>query len=116
MISVAHAQEAASAAAQTTAAQPQQSPIMSFVPFILIFLVFYFLMIRPQKKKLEEEKQLLSNLNKGDEIYTKSGVFGTIAGLTDKVVTLEVSDGIKIKFLRSQVAGFAKNIFSNESK
>ena len=67
-------------------------------------------MIRPQKKKLEEEKRLLSSISKGDEIFTKSGIMGTICALTDKVVTLEV-EGAKIKVLRSQVGGFTKGLF-----
>ena len=62
IIASAHAQEAAA---------PQQNPIMSFVPIILVFLVLYFLMIRPQKKKMEQEQKLISELQKGDEVYTK---------------------------------------------
>ncbi len=107
------AQEAAAQAASPAA---QQSPLMSFVPFILIFLVFYFLLIKPQKKRLQEEQTFNQGMQKGDEIYTKSGVIGTIAGITEKVVTLEISEGVKIKLLRSQVAGSAKNIFSSEKK
>ncbi|MFZ8932778.1 MAG: preprotein translocase subunit YajC [Bacteriovoracaceae bacterium] len=91
------------------AAQP--SPFASFFPFIIIFMIFYFLMIRPQKKKLEEEKALLAGLNKGDEIYTKSGIIGTIYGLTDSVVTLEVAEGTKMKVLRSHIGGLAKKLF-----
>ncbi len=55
-------------------------------------------------------------MQKGDEVYTKSGVIGTIAGMTEKIVTLEISEGVKIKLLRTQIAGSAKNIFSSESK
>jgi preprotein translocase subunit YajC len=109
----------ASAYAQEAAATPaanQPAPWASFLPFVIIFLVFYFLMIRPQKKKLDQEKQFLSALKKGDEVYTKSGVIGTIAGMTEKIVTLEVSDNTKIKFLRSQVAGLAKNIFAPQEQ
>lgn len=105
LFAVAHAQEAAGGA-------PQQAPWASFLPFVIIFVVFYFLMIRPQKKRMDQEKQFLSNLKKGDEVYTKSGVIGTIAGITEKVVTLEVNESTKIKFLRSQVAGLAQNIFN----
>jgi preprotein translocase subunit YajC len=93
-----------------------QNPIMTFVPFILMFFVFYFLMIRPQKKKMELEQTFNSAMKKGDEVYTKSGAFGKIQGLNEKVVTLEISEGVKVKYLRSQIAGSAKNIFSSEQK
>ncbi len=102
--------------AQETAQNATQSQFMSFVPFILIFFVFYFLMIRPQKKRLEDEAKFNSSLDKGNEVYMKSGVIGKIVGLTDKVVTLEVSEGTKVKFLRSQIGGDTKNIFSSEAK
>ena len=102
--SSAFAQEAASPAAT-------QNPIMSFVPFIVIFGIFYFLVIRPQKGKIEEEQKMLQTLSKGDEIYTKAGIIGTIHGMTDKVVTLEVENGVKFKILRTQIGGLAKTIF-----
>ncbi len=73
-------------------------------------------MIRPQKKKLEDEAKFNSALKKGDEVYMKSGMIGTIYGLTDRIVTLEVSEGTKMKFLRSQVGGATKNIFKTDSK
>ena len=101
------------AIAQEAAANPAaaQNPIMSFVPFILIFGIFYFLVIRPQKGKIEQEQKMLESLSKGDEIYTKAGIIGTIHGMTDKVVTLEVENGVKFKILRSQIGGLAKTIF-----
>ncbi|MCO4756205.1 MAG: preprotein translocase subunit YajC [Bacteriovoracaceae bacterium] len=98
LMSNAYAQDAAA----------QQNPIMSFVPIILVFLVLYFLMIRPQKKKMEEEQRFISQMNKGDEVFTKSGMIGTIYGLTDKVVTLEIEGGQKVKFLRNQIGGSTK--------
>ncbi len=103
----------ASAHAQDAAAQ-QPSAMMSFIPFILMFMVIYFLMIRPQKKKMQEEQKFLQSLKKGDEVFTKSGLIGKIQGLTDKVVTLEVTDGVKLKLLRSQVGGSAKNILETK--
>lgn len=93
------------------AAQGPQNPLVSFVPFIIIFFIFYFFMLRPQKRRMQEEKLLLASLSKGDEIYTKSGILGTIVGLTDKVITLEVSEGSKLKVLREHVGGLAKGIF-----
>ncbi len=104
LISTAHAQESAAAAGP-------MGGFTSFIPFVLIFLVMYFLMIRPQKKKLEQEQLMLKALKKGDEIFTKSGVLGTVYGLTDKIVTLEVSEGVRVKLLRGQVGGFANTLF-----
>ena len=85
------------------------NPLVQFFPFILVFFIFYFLVIRPQKKKLEEEKKLLGSLEKGREVFTKSGLLGTICGLSEKVVTLQV-EGAKLKVLRSQIGGLAKDL------
>lgn len=94
-----------------TPAPPTPSALSSFVPLIIIFVIFYVLMIRPQKKKLDQEQRLLKSLGQGDEVYTKSGLLGTITGLTDKVVTLEVADGVKMKVLRSHIGGLAQKLF-----
>ena len=98
------------ALAQATPPQ-QPNPLVSLLPFAVIFFIFYFLMIRPQKKRLQEEKALLKSLVKGDEIYTKSGILGTIVGMTEKIVTLEVSEGAKIKILREQIGGKTQGLF-----
>ncbi len=95
-------------------AAPVQNPIASFLPFILVFGIFYFLMIRPQKKKLEQETALNAALKKGDEIFTKSGLIGTIVGLTDLVITLEVAEGSKLKVLRSSLGGGTKALFEKK--
>lgn len=100
-----------SSASAQAAAAPQQNPIMSMIPLVAVFLVFYFLMIRPQKKKMVEEQNFLGSLEKGVEVYTKAGIIGTITGLTDKVATVEVENGVKLKILRSHIAGAAKDIF-----
>jgi len=94
----------------TSGAHPASNPVMQFVPLILIFLVFYFLMIRPQKKRMEQEQSFLKTLSKGDEVYTKSGMVGTVAGLADQFITLEISDGVKIKVIRNQIGGPLKSL------
>lgn len=101
------------AIAEDAPAAPAQNPMMQFLPLVVVFIIFYFLMIRPQKKKYEEEQALLSKLAKGDEIYTKSGLIGTIYGMTEKVVTVEVSDGVRFKILKSQIAGLAKSVLES---
>jgi len=81
--------------------------IASFVPLILIFVVFYFLLIRPQQKKAKEHQNFLSNLKKGERVITSGGIYGRITGLTDNVVTLEIADGVTIKVLRSAILSSA---------
>jgi preprotein translocase subunit YajC len=100
--------EAHAQAAQTAAEQPNM--LMSFAPLIIVFLIFYFLMIKPQQKKFKQEQEYISKLQKGDEVYTKSGILGVISGITEKIVTLEVEGGVKIKFLKSQIAGSSKDL------
>jgi preprotein translocase subunit YajC len=100
--------------AQTAAAAnpAQPNPFMSMVPLVLVFFVFYFLMLRPQKRKMEEEKKYIEGLQKGEEVYTKAGIIGTVYGIADKVVTLEVEQGHKLKVLKSHIAGATKDLFS----
>ena len=83
------------------------SPLMQLVPFLLIFGVMYFMMIRPQQKKLKEQQELLKSLTVGDEVVTQSGFFGTIVNLTDKVVTLELAEKVRVRIVRSQIQGKA---------
>ncbi len=80
----------------------------AFLPLILMFVVFYFLLIWPQQKKAKAHKQVLANLQKGDTVVTSSGIYGTITGLTDTIVTLEIAEKVRIKVARSSVAGVVK--------
>ncbi len=95
--------------AQTAAATPEQPGLlMSLVPFLVLFGVMYFLILRPQMRKQKDHQKFVSELKRGDEVVTASGFLGRIDGLTDHVVTLEISDGVKVKVLRSQVAASSK--------
>lgn len=82
-----------------------QGGIMSFLPLILIFVIFYFLLIRPQQKKAKDHQNFLANLKKGDAIVTSGGLHGEITGLTDTVVTLQIADTIKVKVSRQHILG-----------
>ncbi|WP_028317557.1 preprotein translocase subunit YajC [Desulfobulbus elongatus] len=93
--------------AADAAAPAGMASIAQFVPLILIFIVFYFLLIRPQQKKAKEHQNYLANLKKGDRVITGGGIHGVIAGLTDTVVTLEVAENVRIKVSRSAIAGSA---------
>lgn len=111
LISSAHAQEAAK---QAAAQAPKGSGLMQMAPFVLIFVIFYFLMIKPQQKRMKQEQEMVASLQKGDEIYTKSGMIGTVVGLTDKIMTLELEDGSKVKFLRNQLGGKLSALFEEK--
>jgi preprotein translocase subunit YajC len=96
--------------AQTAAAAPGQEPnmFMSLVPFIFIFAVMYFLIIRPQSKRQKEHQKFLTELKRGDEIITSSGILGRIEGMTEQFVTLEIADGVRVKLLKAQIATSSK--------
>ena len=80
--------------------------IISLLPFVLIFFVIYFLMIRPQIKRQKETKNMLGNLKKGDKVITTGGMIGTIAGIKEKdnIVILKVDQNVKIEMLKTGVA------------
>jgi preprotein translocase subunit YajC len=101
---VAHAQTAAAPAAE------QPSALMSLVPFIFIFAVMYFLVIRPQGKRQRQQAQFLSALKHGDEVITSSGILGRIEGLTEQFATLEIGNGVRVKILRSAIGSSAKSV------
>jgi preprotein translocase subunit YajC len=77
--------------------------IQQFTPFILMFIVIYFFMIRPQQKKAKQEKQFESDLKSGDKIITKSGIHGKIAELAETTVVIETMSG-KLKMERSAIS------------
>ncbi len=81
------------------------NPITAFLPLIIIFAIFYFLLIRPQQKRAKEHKNFLDSLSRGEEVMTSGGLIGRVAGLTDDVVTLEVADKIRIKVARTYILG-----------
>lgn len=93
-----------SAMAEAPAAAVQQpDPLMSFLPLILIFVVMYFLLIRPQIKRQKEHKKLIDALTKGDEVLTSGGLVGRVVELTDAFITVEVAEGTTIIVQRSAV-------------
>ena len=77
--------------------------LVQFLPIILIFVVFYFLLIRPQQKKAKEQQAFLDNLKKGDVVISRGGLQGTVRGLTDLIVTLEIADKVRVKVARSYI-------------
>src|SRR5262245_35844854 len=73
--------------------------------FVLMFGVMYFIMIRPQQKQAQQHKAMLSALTKGDEVVTQGGMIGKINAITDRVVTLEVANGVKVRMLKAAIQG-----------
>lgn len=94
----------------------QPSSLEMFLPFGFIILIFYFLIIRPQGKKLKQHESFLETLKRGDAVITQSGLLGTIDGLTEQVVTLELAPNVKVKMLKKQVAGPQASLQTSENK
>jgi len=90
--------------AQAAAAGPDSSSLMSFLPIILMFVVLYFLMIRPQMKRQKEQKAMMEALAKGDEVVTAGGMLGKVSKVTDAYVTLEVANGTEIVVQKAAVS------------
>ncbi|HCJ67263.1 MAG TPA: preprotein translocase subunit YajC [Elusimicrobia bacterium] len=83
---------------------PGAGMFTSFFPLILIFVIFYFLLIRPQQKKMREHQKLLRELKKGDRILTNGGIYGTIVNLKGNILEVKIAEEIKIELTRSAVA------------
>lgn len=79
--------------------------IMGMAPLLLMFLVIYFLLIRPASKQRKEHQELLTSLKKDDEIVTSGGIYGKIRGIDERIVTLEIADKVKIRILRDRIQG-----------
>jgi preprotein translocase subunit YajC len=99
-VASAFAQDAAPAPIDTTAG------LMNYLPFVLIFAVFYFLVIRPQQKKLVEQEKMVKALQRGDRVVTTGGIHGKITKLEgDDLLMVEIADGVQIKMDRANVQG-----------
>lgn len=86
--------------------QEMMQTLAAYGPIVLMALVFYFILYRPQKKEQQRRADMLSNLKKGDRVIAAGGMFGTITALDAKKVTLKVSDKIEIDFLRSSIQAY----------
>ena len=92
---------------QPQAGQGAGSMLVSLGPIVLIFVIFYFLLIRPQQKKQKEHQKLLTALTKGDKVVTNSGMFGVISSINEEknIVVLKISENVKVEFTKSSIAG-----------
>ncbi|MBS40983.1 MAG: preprotein translocase subunit YajC [Rhodospirillales bacterium] len=76
----------------------------SLLPLVLIFVVFYFLLIRPQQKKQKQHRQMLEALRRGDRVVTAGGIIGTITKASETELTVEITDGVKVKVMRGLIS------------
>ena len=82
----------------------QSDPIMSFLPLVIIFVLFYFLLIRPQQKRQKEHRQMVEALEVGQEVVTGGGVLGKVTAVSDLWVTVEIANGVSVKLQRQTIA------------
>jgi len=93
-------------AAEAVEGAPQVNPLVQFMPIILMFVIFYFLLIRPQQKKQKELQTMISQLKKGDKVITTGGILGIVSSIQDDYVVLTVGGGdTKVEILKSAIAG-----------
>lgn len=85
------------------AGEPAQAGFGSLIPLVLIFVIFYFLLLRPQMKRAKEHKKMTESLAKGDEVVTNGGLLGKISHIDETFVTLEVATGVDVKVQRSAI-------------
>lgn len=113
LVTVAFAQDSATPAAPAAAPVAPPPAWMQFVPFVVIIGVFYLFLLRPQAKKQREQQNFFTNLKSGDQVITNSGILGKITGIAEKVVTLEIANGVQIKVLRNQISAM-QSVLQNQ--
>lgn len=87
----------------------QAGGLAGFLPLIILFAIFYFLLIRPQQKKAKEHREMITNLKKGNRVITSGGIYGTIQSLDDATVGLEIAEKVKIKVTRGNIAALVSD-------
>ncbi len=108
---------AAGAPEELSGAAAVVSMIGTFLPMILIFVVFYFFLIRPQKKKDKQVKDMLANLKHGDRVCTIGGIYGTIVNIKDDTITLSVgTDNVKLVFARWAIRNVEELTIENDAE
>lgn len=85
--------------------QGQGNWLSTLMPLVVIFAIFYFLMIRPQQKQQKKHREMLGALKKGDKVVTRGGIMGTVYGIAENIVTLEVAENVRVKITRDAVSG-----------
>ena len=94
--------------AQGAAGAVGPSPIVSLMPIALMFIVLYFLLIRPQQKRAQDHKSMVQGLKRNDEIVTTGGIYGRVQSIADDVLVLEIAPNVRIRLEREQVASVVR--------
>lgn len=89
-------------------AQQQPNLFVSMMPLIFIFIIFYFLLIRPQQKKQKEHEKLIQSVKTGDQVVTNAGIHGTVSNVKEKTVIIKIADNVKVEFDRGAIAAVEK--------
>ncbi len=89
--------------AQGAPAPTAGESLLGFVPLLIIFAIFYFLLIRPQVKRAKEHKKLVESIAKGDEVVTTGGLLGKVTDVDENFITLEIADGLRVRIQRQSV-------------
>ena len=84
--------------------QGAPGPLAHMMPIILMFVIFYFLLIRPQQKRQKEHEQIVKNLSKNDEVITSGGLHGTVVGLKESSILLRIAENVKVEVERSAIS------------
>ena len=95
------------AAQEANPAQP--SALLQFLPLVFLFVVFYFLLIRPQQKKQKEHANMLAKLDKNDEVITAGGIHATVISVGDKTATVRIADNVKVEIEKSSIQQVKKS-------
>lgn len=85
------------------AGQGGGNPIIGLLPLIVMFVIFYFLIIMPQQKKAKKHKQMIDALKKGDKVLTAGGIYGTVTGVAEKAVTIDIGNDVKVKVNKNYI-------------
>lgn len=92
------------------------SSFSAFIPLILMFAIFYFLLIRPQQTKAKKHRQILNSLKRDDMVVTSGGIHGKITGITDTIVTIEIAPNVKVKVSKNQISGLSPAYTKTDDK
>ena len=95
--------------AQANTPAPAANPLTSFVPIILIFIIMYFLLFRPQIKRQKEQAKLVASVKTGDRVVTASGIHGIISNVKDRTVIVKIADNVKVEMDKTAIANVANS-------
>lgn len=92
------------------------SAITSFIPFILIFVLFYFLILRPQQKQSRQRQEMLKNVKRGDRVLSSGGIYGKVVNVNENDLTVEIAKGINVQMARSGISSIVKQEKESSNK